>query len=325
MQGRIIKGIAGFYYVYDVVESVIYECKAKGIFRKEKIKPLVGDLVEYEILDAEEKTGNIIRILPRKNELIRPAVANIDQALVVFAVKKPDPHFNLLDRFLVMMERKEIPVILCFNKTDLAEHPEIAELEEVYASCGYPVLFTSAKKEENIEKLSYYPAASKNHHEYVSGLAYHTYGMLKVAESFCTLYPSLNKDLLYSGITLHDLGKTVELSGPVVPEYTLEGKLLGHISISNAMIKETANKLHIEGEEVTLLQHMILAHHGKNEYGSPVLPQIKEAEILYLIDNIDARMAMMDKALETVEYGKFTKRVFSLENRALYKPKMYEK
>ena len=179
--------------------------------------------------------------------------------------------------------------------------------------------------EENIEKLSYYPAASKNHHEYVSGLAYHTYGMLKVAASFCTLYPTLNKDLLYSGITLHDLGKTIELSGPVVPEYTLEGKLLGHISISYAMIKETADKLHIEGEEVTLLQHMILAHHGKNEYGSPVLPQIKEAEILYLIDNIDARMAMMDKALETVEYGKFTKRVFSLENRALYKPKMYEK
>ena len=77
MQGRIIKGIAGFYYVYDVVESVVYECKAKGIFRKEKIKPLVGDWVEYEVLDAQEKTGNIIRILPRKNELIRPAVANI--------------------------------------------------------------------------------------------------------------------------------------------------------------------------------------------------------------------------------------------------------
>ena len=100
-----------------------------------------------------EKTGNMTRILPRKNELIRPAVANIDQALVVFAVTEPKPHYNLLDRFLVMMERKEIPVILCFNKTDLAEHPEIAELEEVYASCGYPVLFTSAKKEENIEKL----------------------------------------------------------------------------------------------------------------------------------------------------------------------------
>ena len=142
MQGKIIKGIAGFYYV-NVVESGLYECKAKGSFRKNGIKPLVGDEVELEVLDEEEKIGNVTKILPRKNELIRPAVANIDQALVVFAVTEPKPHYNLLDRFLVMMERKEIPVILCFNKTDLAEHPEIAELEEVYASCGYPVLFTA--------------------------------------------------------------------------------------------------------------------------------------------------------------------------------------
>lgn len=178
---------------------------------------------------------------------------------------------------------------------------------------------------KHIEKLQVYPAASKNHHEYVSGLAHHTYGMLKIAEALCVLYPSLNKDLLYSGIILHDLGKTIELSGPVVPEYTVEGKLLGHISISQAMIKETADELHIEGEEVTLLQHLILSHHGKNEFGSPVLPLIKEAEILYLIDNVDARMAMLDKALEQVEPGGFTKRVFSLENRSFYNPKMYNK
>ncbi len=120
MQGKIVKGIAGFYYV-NVVESGIYECKAKGIFRKEKKKPLVGDNVEIDILDEEEKTGNIIAILPRKNELIRPNVANVDQALVVFAVTKPKPHLNLLDRFLVMMERKGIPVVLCFNKADIAK------------------------------------------------------------------------------------------------------------------------------------------------------------------------------------------------------------
>ena len=106
MQGKIIKGIAGFYYVH-VVEFGVYECKAKGVFRKEKIKPLVGDNVEIEILDESEKKGNIVKILPRQNELIRPAVANIDQALVVFAITKPNPHFNLLDRFLVMMESKE--------------------------------------------------------------------------------------------------------------------------------------------------------------------------------------------------------------------------
>ena len=97
MQGKIVKGIAGFYYVH-VVESGVYECKAKGIFRKDGVKPLVGDNVEIEVLDEEEKKGNIREILTRKNELIRPAVANIDQALVVFAVTKPKPHFNLLDR-----------------------------------------------------------------------------------------------------------------------------------------------------------------------------------------------------------------------------------
>ena len=152
MQGKIVKGIAGFYYVH-VVEFGIYECKAKGIFRKEKQKPLVGDDVEIDIISEEEKTGNIVEILPRKNELIRPAVANVDQALVVFAITKPKPHFNLLDRFLVMMESKELPVILCFNKQDIAEESEIEELRSIYEGCGYPVIFTSAREEENIDQV----------------------------------------------------------------------------------------------------------------------------------------------------------------------------
>ena len=152
MQGQIVKGIAGFYYVY-VVEFGLYECKAKGVFRKEKIKPLVGDNVEIDILDETEKKGNIVEVLERKNELIRPAVANIDQALVVFAVTKPKPHFNLLDRFLIMMESKRIPVILCFNKKDIAKEPEIHHLKEIYESCGYQMIFTSALEKENIEKV----------------------------------------------------------------------------------------------------------------------------------------------------------------------------
>ena len=152
MQGKIIKGIAGFYYVH-VVESGLYECKAKGIFRKDKMKPLVGDIVEIDILDETEKKGNITEIIERKNELIRPAVANIDQALVVFAVTKPKPHFNLLDRFLIMMESKGIPVVLCFNKKDIATEPEIQELKDIYENCGYRIVFTSALEEENTEEL----------------------------------------------------------------------------------------------------------------------------------------------------------------------------
>lgn len=152
MQGKIIKGIAGFYYV-NVVEFGVYECKAKGIFRKEKQKPLVGDNVEIEVLDEETMTGNITALLPRKNELIRPAVANVDQALVVFAVTRPSPHFNLLDRFLVMMERQDIPVVLCFNKEDIAEDEQVEKLRSVYEGCGYPCVFTSALEERNIEKI----------------------------------------------------------------------------------------------------------------------------------------------------------------------------
>ncbi len=152
MQGKIIKGIAGFYYVH-VVEFGVYECKAKGVFRKEKIKPLVGDVVEIDILDEVEKKGNIVEILERKNELIRPAVANIDQALVVFAVTKPKPHFNLLDRFLIIMESKDIPVILCFNKKDIATDQEIQKLKDIYESCGYTIVFTSAMENQNIDEL----------------------------------------------------------------------------------------------------------------------------------------------------------------------------
>ena len=152
MQGKIIKGIAGFYYVH-VAGSGVYECKAKGIFRKEGIKPLVGDDVEMEVTHEKDMEGNIMRILPRKNSLIRPAVANIDQALVVFAAAKPDPHFNLLDRFLVMMEKNGIPAVICFNKTDAAGEEKTEELRAIYSGCGCPVLFTSAKEERNIDAL----------------------------------------------------------------------------------------------------------------------------------------------------------------------------
>lgn len=152
MQGKIVKGIAGFYYVF-VVKSGIYECKAKGIFRKDKRKPLVGDDVELEVLDEVEKKGNITRLLPRKNQLTRPAVANVDQALVIFAMQKPSPNFGLLDRFLVMMRRQQMDTVICFNKKDLASEAEQARLEAIYRKCGCRVVFVSAGKEEGIENL----------------------------------------------------------------------------------------------------------------------------------------------------------------------------
>ncbi|MDD3205731.1 MAG: ribosome small subunit-dependent GTPase A [Lachnospiraceae bacterium] len=155
MQGKIIKGIAGFYYVH-VLEKGIFECKAKGIFRKEHNKPLVGDNVELQVLNEEEKLGNVEKILPRKNALIRPAVANVDQAMVIFSITKPAPSFNLLDRFLITMERQQIPCIICFNKEDIAAEEERNELIKAYGTCGNQLLFVSAKEKSGIEEIKKY-------------------------------------------------------------------------------------------------------------------------------------------------------------------------
>ena len=152
MQGKIIKGIAGFYYVY-AEDGNTYECRAKGIFRKDKRKPLVGDNVDITVLDEKELEGSVTGIHKRRNSLIRPAVANVDQALVIFAVRQPDPNYQLLDRFLITMEQQEIPSIICFNKKDLAEQEELERMYQIYSSCGYQVLLTSAEQEEGISQI----------------------------------------------------------------------------------------------------------------------------------------------------------------------------
>lgn len=152
MQGRIIKGIAGFYYV-KCCDRNIYECKAKGIFRKDGRKPLVGDEVLMDVIDEKDRLGNITELLERRNELIRPAVANIDQALVIFAVASPKPNLGLLDRFLIQMEYKGIETVVCFNKEDLVQEEERERLRSIYRNAGYQVLFISALHQEGIEQL----------------------------------------------------------------------------------------------------------------------------------------------------------------------------
>jgi len=144
MHGKIVKGIAGFYYVH--AGEQVYECKARGLFRKDGIKPLVGDNVLFD-------EGLITDIDDRKNSLIRPAVANVDQALVIFASMSPEPNLNLLDRFLVMMETQEVPVIICFNKNDLVDEKVTENLTKIYKKAGYKVLSVSVKKNEGVDEL----------------------------------------------------------------------------------------------------------------------------------------------------------------------------
>lgn len=147
-----MKGIAGFYYVL-VEDRGIYECKAKGIFRNQRVKPLVGDDVEMEALDDQKMTGNITGILPRRSELIRPAVANVDQALVIFAAARPRPNLSLLDRFLIMMDRQDLKTIICFNKKEEVPEEEVSRLQDIYRGCGSQIRFISAARQEGIEEI----------------------------------------------------------------------------------------------------------------------------------------------------------------------------
>lgn len=167
-----------------------------------------------------------------------------------------------------------------------------------------------------------YPAAKTNHHAFESGLAYHTATMVRLADSIGDIYPELNKSLMFAGIMLHDLAKVIELSGPDNTEYTIRGNLIGHISLIDEELTKILAELNIDDtkEEVTVLRHVILSHHGQLEYGSPVRPRIMEAEIIHMIDNIDANMMMMTTALNRVNEGEMTNRIFAMDNRSFYKP-----
>ena len=152
-KGKIIKSIAGFYEVHT--GENIYRCRARGVFRALGVKPLVGDDVEIEVTDTVSvpMEGNVIRLLPRKNELVRPNVANVDQALLIFAITHPAPSYNMLDRFLITMSKRDLPAVLCFNKQDLATEEEIRELRETYEACGCIVLFVSVLSPETLTQL----------------------------------------------------------------------------------------------------------------------------------------------------------------------------
>ncbi|MBQ6104365.1 MAG: ribosome small subunit-dependent GTPase A [Lachnospiraceae bacterium] len=150
--GKIMKGVGGLYEVY-VEDLGPVTCRAKGILRYNDIKPLIGDNVKLTVLDEKERTGNLTEVLPRRNALIRPAVANVDQAMVVFAVKEPEPHLNLLDRFLLLMAKENLPVVICFNKTDQAGGDELSHFRKIYEKSGAKVLFAQANNPDTMDEV----------------------------------------------------------------------------------------------------------------------------------------------------------------------------
>jgi len=244
-------------------------------------------------------------------------------------------HFMLeINLYRSVLQAKVINVLPCneseINMADYVSSSPIPKdelIDEIFSA-------VNSIKNEKIAKivtsmLKYYdsdvyeyPAASKIHHNFVGGLTTHTCGMIKIANGLRDIYPAIDRDYLIAGVILHDLGKIEELTSPVVTEYSTKGKLLGHISIVDARLLQIGQELKLEdSEELMLLRHMALSHHGELEYGSPIRPETIEAEMLSFVDNIDSKINILDKALSEVKEGEFTQKIFALDNRVFYKHK----
>ena len=247
-----------------------------------------GNVVYIDAEVLKYKDSLQVKIL--SGEIVDPK----DIDVVKFIKQPPVPKEELIERF---------------NK-----HVESIKNEDCRKILDYEIKRLSPK-------LFEYPAAVSVHHDYGSGLLMHTVSMADLGIYLANYYPNVDKDILLTGILLHDMGKTIEFEGPIVYKYSLTGRLLGHITIMVSEIRRAAEGLKITSEVPLLLEHMVLSHHGSNEFGSPILPMTKEALLLSLIDNLDSKMVIVEKALEGVNPGEFSTKVYPLDNRCIYKPK----
>ena len=227
----------------------------------------------------------------------------------------------IIEEIRLIDETDNVDLKTFYQSAPISEKELVNKIEAYMEKISNPNLHLITKTIINKYKADFFvfPAASRNHHAYISGLAYHVLNMLELGESIGNTYPNINMDLLYAGIILHDIGKVIELSDYLAPEYTTVGKLIGHISLTYQEIGFVARELNIIGEEVILLQHLILSHHGLLEYGSPKRPLILEAEVLHLIDLFDSRINMINQELRDTDINDFSKRVYPLDGRSFYK------
>ncbi len=215
-----------------------------------------------------------------------------------------------------------------YREFDSSNPVELKDLEkdiyEYISKIENKVLYDITKKlvEIHYNKFFIYPAATRMHHNYVGGLAYHTLGMLRLADGFLANYSYLSKDYLYSGIILHDLGKTLEFSGVENTEYTLKGQLLGHLVMGSIFINDVAKELgYDDKEETLLLEHMVLSHHGLPQFGACKKPQTAEAEVLWYIDTLDSKLRVLGEVLDNTKENEFTDTIGVLDKTKFYKHK----
>ena len=251
--------------------------------------PNVGDVLRVRGMMQEYNGRPQLRV-----DKMRPATEADDYDISELVPTAPQPANEMLDYIL--------------NRVDAIADKELKSL----------VLM---RLEDVGDRINYFPAASRLHHAERSGLLHHTSTMLRAAAAICEIYPTLDADLLAAGVILHDLCKVDELQADetgIASDYTREGMLLGHLVMGVAELARCGRELHVRGELLAMLEHMILSHHDLPEYGSPKPPMFPEAEVLHILDLLDARMFEMNHALAGIHPGTFTERIWSLD-RKLYR------
>ena len=274
----------------------------------------------YLSLILEDQTGTLDA---KFWNLTDEMVASYRAGMVVDAYGEIIFHKNAMQlRVRKLVEDKGADVLDFVREAPMSREQMKGAVKQMIDHMEDPVISLVCQEvlDRSEEKFFTFPAATRNHHNFVGGLAFHSISMAKLGYAVCDQYEWLDRDLVIAGILLHDIGKVEELSSAMLPEYTVVGNLLGHISIAAAMIDEVAADLDIlKDERVVLLKHMVLSHHGKMEYGSPVLPMLPEAEVVTMLDNLDSRLFMMKQSIDATLPGAFGPRMFALDNRMIYR------
>lgn len=304
------------------VNQLISDINFEGFLLVRSAEVRQGKAGSYVDMNLADRTGEV-------NCKIWDSNAKAPTQGTVVKVRGRTTEYN--GRLQMKVERirpmtDEDPVDMNLLTPSAPEAPEVMlrEINETVDAMANPVLkqLTAEMLRRFHDKLMYYPAAQRIHHAELGGLLHHTTGMLHTAKALMQVYPFLNRDLLFAGVILHDICKTEEMDSDrlgIVRDYSTEGLLLGHLVMGVYRIQEVANDLQLQGEEILLLQHMLLSHHGQPDFGSPRMPMFAEAEVLHWIDLLDARMNEMQAAISKVAPGAFTDKIWSLDRR-LYRP-----
>jgi len=299
----------------NIKKSVIY-ARVRGINTSDSMFNITVELADSTIMNLKTNTnqdlkqGYIYKFEIAQNSNSERLVAFLISATSVAQLED----LSEVDKVYRMFDNR--------NPIDLKTLED--RLQSYINKIDNKILFdiTSNLIKENYNRFFIYPAATRMHHAYVGGLAYHTLGMLDLADGFLNNYPYLSKDYLYSGIILHDLGKIIEFSGVENTEYAVEGQLLGHLVIGGFFVNDMAKKLGYENtEEALLLEHMIISHHGIPNYGACKKPQTAEAEVLWYIDTLDSKLRVLGEMLDNTEKGKFTDIIGVLDKTKFYNHK----